>query len=88
MLLRPLEHEDRLGIEILALDRGPGMADVGRCLRDGFSTAGTPGTGLGAIARLSSFFDVYSAPSRHGPARPPLVRAAAADRRPRFQAAR
>ena len=33
----------RSGIEILALDKGPGMADLGRCLRDGFSTAGTPG---------------------------------------------
>ena len=36
------------------------MANVGQCLRDGFSTAGTPGTGLGAIKRLSSFFDIHS----------------------------
>ena len=32
------------GIEIVALDRGRGMDDVERCLRDGFSTAGSPGT--------------------------------------------
>ena len=38
------------------------MANVGLCLRDGFSTAGTPGTGLGAIKRLSSFFDIHSVP--------------------------
>jgi hypothetical protein len=36
------------------------MADVGRCMADGFSTAGSPGHGLGAIARLSSSSDIYS----------------------------
>lgn len=50
------------GLELLALDKGPGMADVSQCLRDGFSTAGTAGTGLGAIQRLSSFFAIYSRP--------------------------
>lgn len=33
-------------IEMLALDRGPGMADVSACLRDGYSTGGTSGNGL------------------------------------------
>ena len=41
------------GIELIALDKGPGIADVARCLIDGFSTAGSPGTGLGAVARVS-----------------------------------
>jgi anti-sigma regulatory factor (Ser/Thr protein kinase) len=49
-----------LGIEILALDSSPGMHNIDECLRDGFSTAGTSGSGLGAIARLSNFFDIYS----------------------------
>lgn len=49
-------------IEILALDRGPGMADPGACLRDGHSTAGTPGTGLGAVRRLACEFDLMSRP--------------------------
>ncbi len=49
-------------IDILALDHGPGM-DVGRSLRDGHSTAGSPGTGLGAIARMSDLFDVHSSSS-------------------------
>lgn len=47
-------------IELLSVDSGPGMADVGRCLSDGYSTAGTPGNGLGAIRRLSTTFDIYS----------------------------
>jgi anti-sigma regulatory factor (Ser/Thr protein kinase) len=49
-------------VEVVALDRGPGMANVGVALRDGYSTRGSPGTGLGAMARLSSLFDLYSAP--------------------------
>src|SRR3954462_9731486 len=40
------------GLELLALDRGPGMANLNQCLKDGFSTGGSPGQGLGAIARL------------------------------------
>jgi len=51
-------------IEMLAIDRGPGMTDVGRCLRDGFTTAGTSGTGLGAVRRLSGEFDIYSQPGK------------------------
>ena len=48
------------GVEILSIDRGPGMASLQECVRDGFSTAGTPGTGLGAISRLASVFDGFS----------------------------
>jgi anti-sigma regulatory factor (Ser/Thr protein kinase) len=49
-------------VELLALDRGPGIRDLARCLVDGYSTAGTPGTGLGAIQRQSTQLDVYTAP--------------------------
>jgi len=47
VLLTPIESGGVVGVEVLALDRGPGVADLAACLRDGFSTAGTPGTGLG-----------------------------------------
>lgn len=52
----------RHGVDVLALDRGPGMANPGACLRDGFSTSGTRGTGLGAMSRLATCFDIVSAP--------------------------
>jgi anti-sigma regulatory factor (Ser/Thr protein kinase) len=52
------------GIELLGLDSGPGMADVGRCFVDGFSTAGSPGTGLGSIARNADRYAIYSRPGR------------------------
>jgi anti-sigma regulatory factor (Ser/Thr protein kinase) len=47
-------------VELLALDRGVGMASVAECFRDGYSTAGSPGTGLGAVQRLAGLVDVYS----------------------------
>jgi anti-sigma regulatory factor (Ser/Thr protein kinase) len=50
------------GIEIMALDRGPGMADVAACLRDGYSTGGTSGNGLGAIKRLAHEVLIHSVP--------------------------
>lgn len=64
LFLRPLKTEGGNGIEIIVLDRGPGMTNVAKCLQDGFSTAGSPGTGLGAIQRLSNFFDLYSLPDK------------------------
>ena len=59
--LRLLAHAEGNGVEVLAIDKGPGMADVGRCLQDGYSTGGTAGQGLGAVRRLASEFDVTSA---------------------------
>jgi anti-sigma regulatory factor (Ser/Thr protein kinase) len=60
--VRALAAHEGGGIEILALDGGEGIRDLGACLRDGYSTAGSPGTGLGALYRLAAVFDVYSVP--------------------------
>ena len=62
VILRAIEHHAAVGIEILSLDRGPGMVNVDECLQDGFSTAGTAGNGLGAMRRLADRFDLYSTP--------------------------
>jgi anti-sigma regulatory factor (Ser/Thr protein kinase) len=59
LLLRTIGDVTNPGIELLALDRGPGM-DVVRCLMDGYSTAASPGTGMGAIKRLCASSDFYS----------------------------
>lgn len=48
------------GLEILAVDRGPGMADPRRCLTDGYTTAGSLGTGLGAVQRIATDFRINS----------------------------
>jgi anti-sigma regulatory factor (Ser/Thr protein kinase) len=62
ILLRALQVGSHAGVELLALDKGPGMADVDRCLRDGYSTGGTSGVGLGAMRRMSTLFDIHSVP--------------------------
>jgi len=63
LLLRTLGgNGTRGGVGVLALDRGPGFRDASEAMRDGFSSSGSPGTGLGAIRRLSTLFDLYSAP--------------------------
>src|SRR5688572_16176509 len=51
---------ERRGSQVIAMDRGGGMPSIAQSLIDGFSTAGSPGTGLGAIKRSSDSFDIYS----------------------------
>jgi anti-sigma regulatory factor (Ser/Thr protein kinase) len=58
---------DSPGIELVTIDAGPGFRDTGLALRDGHSTSGTLGIGLGAISRLADFCDLYSVPG-HGTA--------------------
>ena len=60
LLMRVSDYDEGNYFEFLSLDRGPGMAEVSKCLTDGYSTAGSPGTGLGAIARMADQFDIYS----------------------------
>lgn len=55
-----LSKRQQAGVEILAIDRGPGIENIDRVMTDGFSTAGTYGTGLGAIRRAAQAFDIYS----------------------------
>jgi anti-sigma regulatory factor (Ser/Thr protein kinase) len=63
LLVGPAAGRRGDGVQVLALDRGPGM-NVDASLRDGYSTTGTAGNGLGAIARAATSFDVYSQPGR------------------------
>lgn len=62
VLVRLLREAGVAGVELITIDRGSGMPSVAASLRDGHSTAGTSGTGLGAISRTADTFDAYSAP--------------------------
>ena len=64
IVLRVLRRGEVGGVEIVALDRGPGMRDVSVLFGDGTSTTGTLGIGLGAVRRLASRYDVHSVPGR------------------------
>lgn len=64
MLIGEVEDESGPALDLLALDRGPGMADVRGSEEDGRSTAGTPGQGLGAIRRQSELFELATWPGK------------------------
>lgn len=49
------------GLDIVALDRGPGIANFDAAVKDGFSTGGSLGVGLGTMRRAAALFDIYSA---------------------------
>jgi anti-sigma regulatory factor (Ser/Thr protein kinase) len=67
LLLRVNRDLEQPGIELVTIDAGPGLPDVSAALRDGHSTAGSLGIGLGAIRRLADLTDLYSVPG-HGTA--------------------
>jgi anti-sigma regulatory factor (Ser/Thr protein kinase)/serine/threonine protein phosphatase PrpC len=48
------------GLELFYYDKGPGVYDLERALRDGVSSGGSLGTGFGAMRRLLDEFDAYS----------------------------
>ncbi len=65
LLLAVNRDAEEPGIELVTIDSGPGLPDVSAAMRDGHSTAGTLGIGLGAIRRLADYCDLYSVPG-HG----------------------
>jgi anti-sigma regulatory factor (Ser/Thr protein kinase) len=56
--LRVFDSTGFSALEIIAIDRGPGF-DLHSSMRDGFSSVGTQGIGLGAIERQADVFDVH-----------------------------
>jgi hypothetical protein len=64
LLMRVVGSVPEPEIEVLSLDRGGGIANIAQSMSDGHSTAGSAGTGLGAMQRLSELFDIHSVPGR------------------------
>lgn len=50
----------RMGIEMVAADRGPGIPDIGQAMQDGFSTGRSLGLGLPGARRLMDEFEIIS----------------------------
>lgn len=63
MLFAP-DQNDAQTLTIAALDKGSGIASVPAALEDGYSTAGSPGTGLGAVVRAASSYEIYAQPEQ------------------------
>ncbi len=64
VVFSPIREADAVGLDLLSLDQGPGIAHLGLSLRDGHSTTGSTGSGLGAMQRQSAIFEMYSAPGQ------------------------
>jgi anti-sigma regulatory factor (Ser/Thr protein kinase) len=62
ILLKIINEGGQVGFEFISIDSAPGIADARKMLRDSISTSGTLGQGLGAIQRLSNYFEIYSQP--------------------------
>lgn len=60
MTITEVSDDGRPGLRLLFVDEGPGIADLGQALTDGFSTARSLGLGLGGAKRLVAEFDVRS----------------------------
>jgi serine/threonine-protein kinase RsbT len=54
----------RRGVEVVAYDEGPGIADVELAMTDGYSTTGSLGLGLPGARRLMDDFELDTAPGR------------------------
>jgi anti-sigma regulatory factor (Ser/Thr protein kinase) len=63
ILVAPARSGGVTGVEVVALDAGPGMSNLAVSMQDGVSTAGSYGVGLGAMRRLADDFDIYSSPN-------------------------
>lgn len=64
MTVSIVDDEGAAGVQFIAVDRGPGWADFASAARDGHSTGGSLGLGLGVILRASDLFDVYTVPGQ------------------------
>ena len=60
--IKALQCCGRQGVEVLAADRGPGIADIEKALTDNYSTGGTLGLGLPSVKRIMDEFTIESEP--------------------------
>lgn len=58
IVLKPVEQNQKQGIEVVAEDKGPGIADIDLVLQDGYSTGGGLGLGLSGAKRLMDEFEI------------------------------
>jgi serine/threonine-protein kinase RsbT len=64
MVIEQVENSIKSGLKLVFEDRGPGISDVDAALRDGFTTGGGMGLGLGGSKRLVNDFQIESEPGK------------------------
>ena len=60
ILIAPVQSGDRVGISVVARDKGPGIANISLAMPDGFSTSGSLGLGLPGVKRVMDEFSLVS----------------------------
>lgn len=60
--IEALNDGSRRGLRAVFEDRGPGIADLDQAMRDGFTSGGGLGLGLGGAKRLVNEFEIQSKP--------------------------
>lgn len=64
VLLEMVERPPRKGLRLVFEDQGPGIPDIELALKEGYTTGGGLGLGLGGAKRLVNEFEIESAPGR------------------------
>ncbi len=64
MVIEAVENLSRQGLKLTFEDQGPGIPDIQAALRDGFTTGGGMGLGLGGSKRLVNDFHIESEPGK------------------------
>jgi anti-sigma regulatory factor (Ser/Thr protein kinase) len=60
VVLTGSRNSGQTAARILAMDKGPGIADLAKAASDGYSTAGTMGGGLGAMRRMAGLLEIFT----------------------------
>lgn len=64
MRLQAVISHGRRGVKATFTDQGPGISDISQAMKDGFTTGGGLGMGLGGSKRLVNEFDIQSEPGK------------------------
>lgn len=59
-----VEEGARKGLRLTFVDQGPGIPDIERALKDGYTSGNGLGLGLGGAKRLSNEFSIWSEPAK------------------------
>ena len=62
--IETVSNGSRRGLRLEFVDQGPGIADLGLAMKDGYTTGGGLGLGLSGAKRLSDHFEIESAPGK------------------------
>jgi serine/threonine-protein kinase RsbT len=64
VLIERVEEGARKGLRLTFTDQGPGIPDIEKALKDGYTSGNGLGLGLGGAKRLSNEFSIWSEPAK------------------------